>query len=73
MHIPILSICIATYNVEKYILQCLNSIKNKESTINKEIIIVDDKSSDSTIEKIHQRIQENPEIPTTLHSNKNNL
>lgn len=46
---PTLSICIAAYNVESYISECLLSIFQFENTISKEIIIVDDCSNDTTI------------------------
>lgn len=45
---PTISICIAAYNAELYILECLLSIFQFESSLEKEIIIVDDCSHDST-------------------------
>lgn len=47
------SVIIVTYNSGKYILDCLNSLKTQEG-LKPEIIIVDNNSSDNTIEKIKQ-------------------
>ena len=45
---PLISIIIPTYNEEKDIQQCLLSL-NDQDYINKEIIIIDDGSTDSTV------------------------
>lgn len=47
------SVCLATYNGEKYIIDQLNSIRNQLSEMD-EIIVSDDKSSDSTLEVIRE-------------------
>ena len=47
-----LSIIIATYNAEKYIEECLNSVVKQKTKYNIEIIIVNDGSTDKTAEKI---------------------
>jgi glycosyltransferase involved in cell wall biosynthesis len=45
----IFSILVTTYNHEKYIESCLNSILNQEYNLKKiQLIIIDDKSSDNT-------------------------
>lgn len=44
-----ISIIIPTYNVEKYIGECLNSLINQSFT-DFEVIVVDDKSTDSTLD-----------------------
>jgi len=43
------SVCIPTYNGEEYFAECLNSVIT-QSYYNLEILIVDDQSSDSTLE-----------------------
>ena len=48
---PLVSIIIVTYNSAKFIIRCLNSI-NKVTYKNKEIIIVDNSSTDNTLKLI---------------------
>ena len=48
------SIILPVYNVEKYITDCINSIKN-QTFKNFEIIIVDDETKDKSIEIAEQR------------------
>ncbi|MES2568228.1 MAG: glycosyltransferase family 2 protein [Bacteroidota bacterium] len=48
MNHPFVSICIPTYNGDKYIIECLNSCMN-QTFKDYEIIICDDGSSDNTI------------------------
>lgn len=67
-----LSICVATYNVESYIIQCLESIKRYEKIINKEIVIVDDGSIDATIKLITEWIHKNPSLKIIFYQNPNN-
>lgn len=45
------SICIVTYNSQDYITGCINSIKEKTASINYEILVIDNASSDNTTEK----------------------
>ena len=47
------TIAISSYNIEKYIKRAIDSVLNQEFT-NYEIIIVDDCSTDNTVEKIKQ-------------------
>lgn len=68
-----ISICIATYNVEKYIIQCLDSIVNVENDIVYEIIIVDDCSNDKTVDNIKKWISKNKNIIVNFRVNKRNL
>lgn len=48
---PNLSIIIVTYNQKKYTLECIESIY-KTATINFEIILVDNNSSDNTVDSV---------------------
>lgn len=48
---PIISVCIAAYNVEKYIEKCLLSVIN-QTLQNIEIIVVNDGSKDNTLDII---------------------
>ncbi len=46
--IPKVSICVVTYNQEKYIHQCLQSIVDQKTVFDFEVIVSDDCSSDGT-------------------------
>ncbi len=70
---PTLSICIAAYNVESYISECLLSIFQFESTLDREIIIVDDCSSDATVDIIRSLIAKYPKENIKLIQNTTNL
>lgn len=52
---PLISIVIPAYNVEKYIAQCINSI-NKQTFNDYEVIIVDDGSTDNTLNVVKDNI-----------------
>jgi len=45
---PKVSVCVVTYNQEKYIRQCLQSIVDQETDFDFEVIVGDDCSTDST-------------------------
>ena len=49
-----LSIIIPAYNVEKYIEECIQSVLNQKTQYSYELIVINDGSSDSTLEKIYQ-------------------
>ena len=68
-----LSICIAAYNVESYISECLLSIFEFEKTVDREIIIVDDCSSDTTVSVIQNLILQYPKENIKLIQNTENL
>lgn len=46
--LPKVSVCVVTYNQEKYIAQCLQSIVDQETDFDFEIIVGDDCSTDKT-------------------------
>ena len=48
---PLISVCIPTFNSEKYIIECLQSVLNQTYT-EFEIIISDNDSSDDTLNLI---------------------
>lgn len=54
-----LSIIIPCFNVSKYIVSCLDSIKTQLEKIEYEIILIDDKSTDNTLEIINDYIKNN--------------
>ena len=77
---PLVSVCIPTYNGEKYIQECLLTVINQTYN-NLEIIISDDNSSDNTIDKINDLLKEHRKktkikiynhFPSSIGSNWNN-
>ena len=55
---PLVSVLISTFNEEKYIEECLLSIYN-QSYKNIEVIILDDASTDRTVEVVKQNLRSN--------------
>lgn len=53
---PLVAVAIATYNQEKYIIECLKSIQ-EQSYKNIKVFISDDCSSDNSIQKIREFIE----------------
>lgn len=66
IELPLISICIPTYNGAKHILRCLQSI-DEQNYSNIEIIISDDNSSDDTLE-ICEAFAKNTSIPLNIVS-----
>lgn len=66
----LISICIPTYNGEKYLKECLDTVLS-QSYENIEIIIVDDCSTDKTISIVEEYIQKEDRIK--LFKNQLNL
>ena len=48
LHEPMVSICLITYNHEKYIKQAVDSILNQQVEFTYELLIADDASTDRT-------------------------
>ena len=67
-----ISVAMAVYNGEKYIVEQLDSLKN-QSTQPDEIIICDDGSVDGTCSIIETYRKENPELPISLFKNEKNV
>lgn len=65
-----ISIIIPVYNVEEYLDECFLSVK-KQTYKNYEIIIVNDGSSDSSLNKCLQFKDENPEITVRIIDKQN--
>lgn len=70
MNLPLVSICIPTYNSEKYLEETLNSIIS-QTYHNIEIIIGDNGSSDNTLSIIKEYFVKDNRI--TFYSNENNI
>ena len=69
-----LSIVIPAYNEGRTIHEILNIVKavNLINELSKEVIIVNDFSTDNTVEAIEKYISENPELKITLHNHEKN-
>jgi len=68
------SVCVITYNQERYIKKCLESIINQKTEFIYELLISDDGSSDNTREIINKAIEENNNEKChvrLIHSEKN--
>ena len=59
------SFVVTSYNYEQFIEETLNSIKN-QTFQDFEIIVVDDFSTDNSVEKIHNFINNNPDLEVKL-------
>lgn len=66
-----LSIVVITYNHEKYVRGCIESILQQEVNFKYEILIGDDCSKDQTVKIIQELIDENPGIIKLLTHEKN--
>ncbi|MGI3100865.1 glycosyltransferase family 2 protein [Companilactobacillus alimentarius] len=53
MNTPLISIIVPTYNSESTIIECIRSLV-KQTYPNKEIVIINDNSTDATLKKINQ-------------------
>jgi glycosyltransferase involved in cell wall biosynthesis len=67
---PYVTVAIASYNHSQFINYCLDSVK-KDNYLNKEILIIDDGSTDNSIEIIENWITQNPDIITRLIKREN--
>lgn len=64
------SIVIPVYNVEEYILDCLESIR-KQSYLDYEVLVVNDGSTDNSLGVVKGFMEEHPEMNITLIDQKN--
>ena len=68
---PKVSVCIITYNQEKYIRQCLQSIIDQETNFDFEVIVGDDCSTDGTRTIVQEFVERYPSIIKTIVQEKN--
>jgi GT2 family glycosyltransferase len=55
---PVVSIIIVSYNVERFLIDCVESLMRKPPSIPFEIIVVDNNSTDNSVVKLRQKFPE---------------
>lgn len=65
LKLPLVTFIVTSFNYEKYVIKTLESIKN-QTYENIEIIVVDDKSIDNSVEKIKEFVKNNKNLPLKL-------
>lgn len=68
---PKVSVCVVTYNQEKYIGQCLQSLVDQKTNFDFEIIVGDDCSTDGTREIVRQFQEKYPNLIFPIYHEKN--
>jgi glycosyltransferase involved in cell wall biosynthesis len=71
LDLPLASVCMRTYNLEKYISQALESVLNQVTTFPYEIVMDDDHSTDGTQNIVSQYMQKYPHIIKANFHQKN--
>jgi glycosyltransferase involved in cell wall biosynthesis len=70
-NIPKVSVCIVTYNHEKYIRECLESIVTQKCNFDFEVIVGEDCSTDNTRIIVQEYVDKYPDIVKSLFQEKN--
>jgi cellulose synthase/poly-beta-1,6-N-acetylglucosamine synthase-like glycosyltransferase len=68
---PKVSVCVVTYNQEKYIGQCLQSVVDQETDFDFEVLVADDCSTDGTRLILHEFANKYPGIVKPILSEVN--
>jgi len=68
---PKVSVCVVTYNQEKYIRLCLQSIVDQVTDFDFEVIVADDCSTDGTREIVRYFAEKYPGVVKPIFHNKN--
>jgi len=68
---PKVSVCVVTYNQEKYIRQCLQSIIDQVTDFDFEVIVADDCSTDGTRAIVREFAEKYPGVVKPIFHNKN--
>lgn len=70
-----ISILVLVYNAEPYIAECINSIKNQTIDASLQLIVMNDDSTDDTLDAINQAIKNCPSTfqDIQIHTNSSNL
>ena len=65
------SVCVVTYNQEKYIAECLDSLVSQETDFKFEIIVGEDCSTDGTRAIVQQYVDKYPDIVKPIFHDQN--
>src|SRR5450759_3411095 len=71
--IPKVSVCVVTYNQEKFIRQCLQSIVDQETDCDFEVIVGDDCSTDGTRDIVREFAERYPTMIKVILQDTNTL
>jgi glycosyltransferase involved in cell wall biosynthesis len=69
--LPKVSVCVITYNQERYIRKCLQSLVEQQTNFDFEIIVGDDCSTDGTRAVVQEFVERYPHIVRPLYQPKN--
>lgn len=65
------SVCVVTYNQEKYIAECLESLVTQQTSFKFEIIVGEDCSTDNTRKIVQQYVEQYPDLIVPLFYEEN--
>ncbi|WP_101048457.1 glycosyltransferase family 2 protein [Macromonas nakdongensis] len=68
---PLVSVCVTTYNHERYIRACLNSVLMQTECASLEILVGDDSSNDETTKIVNEIANLNPGVIRHIRNIKN--
>lgn len=68
---PVVSVCVITYNQEKYISQAINSVLAQQTNFPFEVVIADDCSTDDTATLCKHYQEQRPDLIRLLHRTSN--
>lgn len=71
LKLPLITFIVTSFNYEQYVVKTLESIKN-QTYENIEIVVVDDKSTDNSVQKIKDFTKKNNNIPIKLLEHEEN-
>jgi glycosyltransferase involved in cell wall biosynthesis len=71
MNQPIVSVCVVTYNHERFIGRCLDSVIAQKADFPFEVIVGDDASTDGTLAEVSSRAQRHSDLIAIVRSKAN--
>lgn len=63
----LLSVIVPTYNVEKYLSRCLDSLCMKKTNGKMEVLLINDGSTDSSVDIAREYVRNHPEVFRLIH------